>query len=62
MILQELDAHIASVRIRFRGGAPTLPAPRPIAAAPASDEGSIGILNALSGARRQELDIGATSS
>lgn len=37
-IFQELDTHIASIRIRFGGAAPTLPAPRQKAAAPVRDD------------------------
>lgn len=37
-VFQELDERIASIRVRFGGGAPTLPVPRPKPPAPAPDE------------------------
>jgi hypothetical protein len=37
VIFQDVDEHIASVRVRFGGGAPTLPVPRPKAPAPDED-------------------------
>jgi hypothetical protein len=38
VVFQDLDDHIASVRIRFGGGAPSLPVPRPKAPAPDEDD------------------------
>lgn len=37
VIFQDVDEHIASVRVRFGGEAPTLPVPRPKAPAPDED-------------------------
>jgi hypothetical protein len=38
VVFQDLDDHIATVRIRFGGGTPTLPVPRPKPPAPDEDE------------------------
>ena len=38
VIFQDVDEHIAFVRVRFGGGAPTLPVPRPKASTPGEDD------------------------
>lgn len=37
-IFQELDEHVAAVRVRFGGGSPSLPVPRPRPPTPDEDE------------------------
>lgn len=37
-VFQDLSEHIAAIRIRFGGGQPTLPAPRPKEATPAPND------------------------
>lgn len=37
-VFQELDEHVAAIRVRFGGGLPTLPVPRPRPPVPDEDE------------------------